>query len=137
MTFELWLFAVGAALIICIVASKVAGKLGVPALLLFLAFGMIAGSEGLAGIDFDDALLARELGTIALALILFAGGLEAKWTEIKPRLGAGLSLATVGVLVTATTIAVVGHFALKLPPMIALLLGALVSSTDAAAVFGV
>ena len=68
----------------------------VPGLLLFLGLGMLAGSEGIGGIEFDDAELARTLGTIALVLILFEGGLTAGWSEIRPVLGTAASLATVG-----------------------------------------
>ena len=67
---------------------------GCPALLLFLGLGMLAGSEGIGGIEFDDAELARTLGTIALVLILFEGGLTAGWPEIRPVLGTAASLAT-------------------------------------------
>ena len=67
-----------------------------PALLLFLGIGMLAGSEGLGGIYFDDAGLARAVGVVALALILFSGGLDTRWTSIRPVLGRGVLLATVG-----------------------------------------
>ena len=81
---------------------RAAGRPGAgPALLLFLALGMLAGSEGIGGIHFANYDLARTLGTIALVLILFEGGLTSGWSEIRPVLGTAASLATVGTLATA------------------------------------
>src|ERR671914_112724 len=82
-------------------AAKVADRVRVPGLLLFLGLGMLAGSEGIGGIEFDDAELARTLGTIGLILILFEGGLTAGWREIRPVLGTAISLATLGTVITA------------------------------------
>src|SRR5687768_12851373 len=82
-------------------AAKVADRVRVPGLLLFLGLGMLIGSEGLGNVEFDDAELARTLGTIGLVLILFEGGLAAGWNEIKPVLGTAVSLATVGTVITA------------------------------------
>src|SRR6201985_4016131 len=89
-----------------LLAAGIAGALWadqvrVPALLLFLALGMLAGSQGIGGIDFSDYDLARTLGTIALVLILFEGGLTSGWSEIRPVVGTAASLATVGALATA------------------------------------
>ena len=84
-----------------IVGALLADRVRIPGLLLFLGLGMLAGSEGIGGIEFDDAELARTLGTIALVLILFEGGLTAGWSEIRPVLGTAASLATVGTVVTA------------------------------------
>ena len=97
---ELILIA-GALLAAGIVGALLADRVRIPGLLLFLGLGMLAGSEGIGGIDFDDAELARTLGTIALVLILFEGGLTAGWSEIRPVLGTAASLATVGTAVTA------------------------------------
>src|ERR687895_2830862 len=79
-------------------AAKVADRVRVPGLLLFLGLGMLAGSEGLGGVDFDDAELTRTLGTIGLVLILFEGGLSAGWGQIRPVLATAVSLATVGTI---------------------------------------
>src|ERR1041384_8096317 len=98
------LFAAAILLLLSILASKASAKLGVPALLLFLVLGMLAGSEGLGGIYFDDAHLSQSLGVVALAFILFAGGLDTEWREIRPRLWQGLSLSTLGVIITALII---------------------------------
>ena len=96
-----------------------------------------AGSEGLGGIYFDDAGLARSVGVVALALILFSGGLDTRWASIRPVLGRGIVLATAGTLVTAGLVGGVVMLVTDLPVLEALLLGAVVSSTDAAAVFSV
>lgn len=128
--------AVAAALVlVAVVASRVGARLGVPALLLFLGIGMLAGSDGPGGIDFDDFQLAQDVGVVALALILFAGGLSTDWDAARPWAGPALGLATVGVVVTAAVTGVVAAWALGLPLEIGLLLGAIVASTDAAAVF--
>src|ERR687897_59661 len=87
--------------LILIAGALLADRVRVPGLLIFLALGMVAGSEGLGGIGFDDAELARTLGTIALVLIIFEGGLTAGWSEIRPVLATAGSLATLGTLVTA------------------------------------
>ena len=92
---ELILIA-GALLAAGIVGALLADRVRIPGLLLFLGLGMLAGSEGIGGIEFDDAELARTLGTIALVLILFEGGLTAGWSEIRPVLGTAASLATIG-----------------------------------------
>lgn len=131
------LLAVGSLLGLSILASKATGRFGVPALLIFLAIGMLAGSDGPGGIYFDDDQAAQSLGVLALAYILFSGGLETQWKDIRPVLAPGLTLATFGVLLTAVVLALcVKHF-LNFSWLEAFLLGAIVSSTDAAAVFAV
>lgn len=124
-------------LLLGIIASQASIRLGVPALLLFLITGMLAGSEGPGGIYFDDAWLAQSLGVVALVLILFAGGLDTEWSAIRPILWQGLSLATVGVLITALLVGAFATIVVGLSWVQGLLLGAIVSSTDAAAVFAV
>lgn len=135
MPIERTLLGVGALLLISIIASKASGRLGFPVLISFLAIGMLAGSEGLGGIYFDNAHVAQSLGVVALALILFAGGLDTEREKIRPVLWQGLSLATIGVLLTAGLMACFARLALDLSWREGLLLGAIVSSTDAAAVF--
>jgi cell volume regulation protein A len=124
-------------LLVSVIASKTSGRLGVPALVVFLLIGMLAGSEGPGGIHFDDPGLAQSLGVLALALILFAGGADTDWRSVRPVVWQALALSTLGVLVTAVTLAVLLHWLLRQPFLEALLLGAIVSSTDAAAVFAV
>jgi cell volume regulation protein A len=137
MTIEIILLTTAILLVLSIIASTASNRLGIPALLLFLVIGMLAGSDGPGGIFFEDAALAQAVGVVALAFILFSGGLDTDWQRIKPVLGPGLALANVGVVVS---MALVGGFAvlmLDFPLLEALLLGAIVSSTDAAAVFSV
>jgi potassium/hydrogen antiporter len=133
-----WALA-GAALLVLggVLASKVSSRLGVPALLLFMGVGMLAGSEGVGGIEFTDYELAQTVGIVALAYILFAGGLGTGWRDIRPVLGHGVGLATVGVAITAAIAGSVAAWALGLSWTTGLLLGAIISSTDAAAVFSV
>ncbi|MBK9179793.1 MAG: potassium/proton antiporter [Acidimicrobiales bacterium] len=130
--------AVAAGLVfIGVLASKVSSRLGIPALLLFIAIGMLAGSEGLGGIEFDDYEIAQSAGVVALAFILFAGGLDTRWSEARPVAGLGVLLATVGVLMTAVIAGSVAALVLDVSWKVGLLLGAIISSTDAAAVFAV
>ena len=120
-----------------IAGALLADRVRVPGLLLFLALGMIAGSEGIGGIDFDDAELARTLGTIALVLILFEGGLTAGWKEIRPVLGTAASLATVGTAVTAVIAGFAAKFLFDLTTLEGMLVGAAIAATDSAAIFAV
>lgn len=130
------LAAIGFLLVLAGLASPLSSRLGVPALVVFLALGMLAGSEGVGGIPFDDYALAFRLGTIALVLILFDGALNTAPTVLRrAALPAGL-LSTLSVVATAALVAGFG-IALGLETPIALLVGAVVSSTDAAATFAV
>ncbi|MFC6591792.1 potassium/proton antiporter [Deinococcus lacus] len=133
---ELQLLILGLLLLVSLVVGRVGGRLGIPGLLLFLGVGMLAGTDGL-GIEFGDYTLAQGMGTAALCFILFQGGLSTDWAETRPVVARGLALATFGVLVTAGVMAAFSHFVLGLPWLIAWLLGAIVSSTDASAVFSV
>jgi len=118
-------------------AAKVADRVRVPGLLLFLGLGILAGSEGIGGVEFDDAELTRTLGTIGLILILFEGGLTAGWEEIRPVLGTAVSLATLGTLVTALITGAVAILLLDLDTLEGLILGSAVAATDSAAIFAV
>jgi potassium/hydrogen antiporter len=131
------LVLVGLFFILAVVASKASSKLGIPALVFFIGIGMLAGSDGPGGFHFDDVELTANLGTIALAFILFAGGLETNWTSLRSVIYRGLSLATLGVALTALFVGLFAHYFLGFTLLGGLLLGAVVSSTDAAAVFGV
>ena len=124
-------------LFISILAGKTSYRFGVPTLIFFLIVGMLAGSEGIGKINFDNPVTAQFIGVVALNFILFSGGLDTKWSYIKPVLARGLLLSTFGVLLTT---AAVGVFIWKITPFTlleGLLLGAIVSSTDAAAVFSI
>ena len=116
-------------------AALLAGRLRVPGLLLFLGLGMLLGSDGLGWIDLSDYELARRIGIIALAAILFEGGLIAGFSEIRPVLRSGLSLALVGTLITAAIIGAAGVWLFDLSTLEGLLLGAILSVTDGAAIF--
>ncbi|GGZ32995.1 K+/H+ antiporter [Echinicola pacifica] len=120
-----------------VLASKTSGKTGIPTLLLFLGVGMLAGSEGLGGIAFDDPSLTQFLGIIALTFILFSGGLDTKWPSVKPVLGQGIALSTLGVLLTSFSLGGFVYWISDLTLLESLLLGSIVSSTDAAAVFSI
>ncbi|HZI25041.1 MAG TPA: cation:proton antiporter, partial [Chryseolinea sp.] len=93
-------------LFLSIIASKTSFRLGIPTLILFLVVGMLAGYDGPGGIYFNDPHMAQFLGVVALTFILFSGGLETKWESIKPILWQGVSLSTVGVLITAISVGV-------------------------------
>jgi potassium/hydrogen antiporter len=120
-----------------IVGALLADRVRIPGLLLFLALGMLAGSQGIGGIEFDDAELARTLGTIALVLILFEGGLTAGWSEIRPVLGTAASLATVGTVVTAVIAGLAATWIFNLSTLEGMLVGAAIAATDSAAIFAV
>ena len=124
-------------LFLSIIASKTSFQLGIPSLILFLVVGMLAGSDGPGGIFFNDYKIAQLLGVVALNFILFSGGLETKWESIKPILWEGVSLAMLGVLITAVAVGVFVSYLLGYSLLEGLLLGAIVSSTDAAAVFSI
>lgn len=139
MTIELtYQFIFGSALLalLCVLASVLSVRLGAPLLLVFLILGMLAGESGPIGIKFDDFGLAFLFGNLALAIIIFDGGLGARRDTFRVSLNPALSLATVGVLITAGLTGAAAHWILRLPWPEALLIGAIVGSTDAAAVFG-
>jgi len=125
----------GLLLALGLAASLLAGHLRIPGLVLFLGVGMLVGSDGLGLIAFTDYGLARTIGIIALALILFEGGLAAGFSEIRPVLGSAVSLAMLGTLVTALVTGVVAYWLLDLTLLQGLLIGAIVSATDGAAIF--
>ncbi|HIJ96590.1 MAG TPA: potassium/proton antiporter [Desulfuromonadales bacterium] len=134
---ELLMLAGSFLLLLGILASKISSRLGIPALVLFLAVGMLAGSEGPGGIHFDDPRLVQTVGVFALAYILFAGGLDTNWRSVRPVLREGMALSTLGVAITALLVGWFVHATLDFSWREGLLLGAIVSSTDAAAVFAV
>ena len=133
---ELILIA-GALLAAGIAGALLADRVRVPGLLLFLGLGMLAGSEGIGGIDFSNVELARTLGTIALVLILFEGGLTAGWSEIRPVLGTAASLATLGTTVTAVIAGFAAKLIFGLDTLEGLIVGAAIAATDSAAIFAV
>ncbi len=124
-------------LFISILAGKTSIRLGVPTLVFFVIVGMLAGSEGLAGITFDNPKVAKFLGTIALSFILFAGGIDTDFKSIRPVLWKGITLSTLGVFLTALLVGLFVYLVTDFTLLEGLLLGSIVSSTDAAAVFSI
>jgi len=132
----LFLAAIGGLLAVSAVFSRASERFGVPVVLAFLFLGMLAGSEGIGGIEFQDAQVAFRLGTAALVLILFDGGLNTRIASARAVAAPALLLASVGVVGTAALVAFAAY-ALGVPWSVAILVGAVVSSTDAATVFAV
>ena len=120
-----------------ILAAMVADRVRVPGLVLFLGLGMLVGTDGPGGVDFDDVELTRTLGTIGLILILFEGGLTAGWREIRPVLGTAVSLAIVGTIVTSILAGLAAAWLFDLGTLESLILGAAIAATDSAAIFAV
>ncbi len=133
---DLFLLVGSAVTLLAILAVRVSSRAGLPSLLIYLLMGVALGDAGL-GIEFDDAQLAHALGFAALAIILAEGGLTTSWSEVRPSIWLGASLATVGVAVSIAVVALAAHFLLGLPWELAVLLAAVTSPTDAAAVFSV
>ena len=127
----------GVLLLLGIASSKFSARLGVPVLVLFLAVGMVAGSEGLGRIPFENYDLANSVGSVALALILFDGGLRTSLASVQRVWKPALALSTIGVLLTSLVTGLAAAWVLKLPLLQGLLVGSIVGSTDAAAVFAV
>jgi cell volume regulation protein A len=124
-------------LFVSIIVGKTSYKFGVPTLLLFLAIGMLAGSDGIGGIRFNDPKAAQFIGIVALNFILFSGGLDTSWKTVKPILKEGLVLSTLGVLLTAVSLGTFVWFLTDFTIYESMLLGSIVSSTDASAVFSI
>ncbi|GAB3762259.1 cell volume regulation protein A [Nocardioides ginsengisegetis] len=141
MTFDVhqldtFLLVGSAVTLLAILAVRFSSRTGLPSLLVYLLMGVALGESG-AGIGFENAELAHSLGFAALAVILAEGGLTTSWREARPSMPLGLSLATLGVAVSVGVVALSGHYLLGLPWELAVLLGAVTSPTDAAAVFSV
>ncbi|QZT35368.1 potassium/proton antiporter [Caldalkalibacillus thermarum TA2.A1] len=132
-----FIFLFSLLLITGVLATKFSYRFGVPALILFIALGMIVGSDGLGIIYFDNASLAQLFGILALIIILFEGGLQTKWDNIKQVAYPSLTLATLGVVLTAVFVGIAVKLILDVTWLEAFLFGAIVGSTDAAAVFAV
>ncbi|MBL7747864.1 MAG: potassium/proton antiporter [Chitinophagaceae bacterium] len=124
-------------LLTSILAGKTSSRFGVPTLILFLIVGILAGSEGIGNIYFDDPNIAQFVGITALNFILFSGGLDTNWETIRPVVWRGISLSTIGVFITALAVGLFVHFFFNFTLLEGLLLGAIVSATDAAAVFSI
>ncbi len=122
--------------LLAVLAVRATSWFGLPSLLIYLAMGVVLG-DSVLGIRFNDAQTAHSLGFVALVVILTEGGLTTQWSELKPSIGLGLTLAILGVAVSVSAVAVVSHLLLSLPWETCWLIGAITSPTDAAAVFSV
>ncbi len=122
--------------LVAILAVRISSRSGLPSLLLYLLMGVALGEEGV-GIGFENAELAHALGFAALVVILAEGGLTTNWSEIRGSMRIGVALATIGVSISVTVVALAAHFVLGLSWELSVLLGAVTSATDAAAVFSV
>ncbi len=128
---------VGALVALGVASSRLSSRLGLPVLVLFMGVGMAAGSEGLGRVAFEDYALASAVGTVALALILFNGGLQTPLASVRTAWRPALALSTVGVALTAGLTGLAAAWVLGIPLLHGMLLGGIVGSTDAAAVFSV
>jgi cell volume regulation protein A len=136
MNLDLWLLLGSVVIITAIVAVRVAHRSGLPSLLLYLALGLLLGESGF-GIQFDDPLVAETLGLAALVLILAEGGITTRWAAVREGVPAAIALATVGSAVSIVIVAAAAHWLIGADWRIAVLLGAVLAPTDAAAVFSV
>jgi len=130
-------FSIGFLIMVAVLANRISGRLGIPTLLVFIAVGMLAGSDGPGGIEFDNPAVANLIGVFALAYILFSGGLATNWRKVKRVAWRAGALATIGVAISATLLGLFATFVLDFTVWEGLLLGSIVSSTDAAAVFSI
>ena len=133
----LLLLVCAAVILVCILASRLSQRLGVPALLLFLLLGMLFGSDGLFRLPFDDFHAAEQICSVALIFIMFYGGFGTRWAAARPVAAQALVLSTLGVAATALLTAAFCHLALRLSFLESFLMGAVISSTDAASVFSI
>ena len=134
---EVYILISASLFLACVIFSKFGDRYGIPVLIIFIFVGMLAGSEGVFKIDFDNAKATQDIGMLCLVLILFAGGFDTSFKAVRPVLKEGIILATLGVILTAAFIALLCYYLLGFSFNDALLLGAIISSTDAAAVFAI
>ena len=136
-TTDVIVLLVGIFLLSGVLMTKLSARAGVPALILFMILGMVLGSDISGIIHFTNAKMAQMVGVFALIIILFEGGLQTQWKHVRPVLGGSAVLATVGVLITTSVVAIAAYYVLNIGWLEAFLLGSIVGSTDAAAVFSV
>lgn len=124
-------------IIVCIAANKFSNKIGIPTLLIFIGFGMLCGTDGIVGITFDDYGFSEQVCSIALMFIIFYGGFGTNWKVARPVAGKSLALSSAGTIITAALTGIFCHFVLGFGLIESFLVGAVISSTDAASVFSV
>lgn len=132
---EMWLLGAALLLIVSVLSSKITSRFGIPSLIFFLGIGMLAGSEGIGKIRFENPSIAKWVGIVSLCLILFSGGMDTSWQHTKKIFVRGILLSTVGVLISTALAAWFAVTFLHISWLEGLLLGAVISCTDAAAVF--
>lgn len=130
------LFAV-VVMIACIICNKVSTRLGIPTLLAFILLGMFFGSDGVIKIHFDNFQFAEQICSIALIFIMFYGGFGTKWSEARESAGKAVVLSSLGTVMTAGLVALFCHFVMKIDLLESMLIGSVISSTDAASVFSI
>ena len=128
---------VAAIILLCLVLTKLSGKIGMPALLAFIVLGMLFGTDGILKIPFDNFGIAEDVCSTALIFIMFYGGFGTNWNQAKPVAVKAVLLSTVGVLLTAALTGVFCYLVLHFSFWEAMLMGAVISSTDAASVFSI
>ncbi|MEX0798077.1 MAG: potassium/proton antiporter [Bacteriovoracaceae bacterium] len=124
-------------LLLSVFLSKSSSKFGLPILILFMFVGIVAGNEGLGGIQYENYELTHSLSLVAICVIIFSGGLGTKMQDVKPVLKSGVVLSSFGVILTTAIVAAFSHLLFEIPVIESLLLGAILSATDAAAVFSI
>ncbi|EQC43155.1 potassium/proton antiporter [Bacteriovorax sp. DB6_IX] len=132
-----YIFVSAIIVLLSVLLSKSSDRFGLPVLLVFLGIGILAGSEGIGGIDFENYELTQFLGTFALCLIIFTGGVETNLEEIMPNLKRGITLSSLGIVVTTALVGFFVNFITDLTLVESMLLGAILSATDAAASFSI
>lgn len=131
------IFLCACVLLSCVIANRFSNKFGIPALFLFMALGMMFGSDGLFKIPFNNYQITNEVCNIALMFIMFYGGFGTKWDIAKPVAVKSILLSTIGVVITAFCVGAFCHYILKFALLDSMLIGAVISSTDAASVFSI
>lgn len=137
MAINLFLLVCAIVIVLCVVLNNVSNKIGIPMLLAFILLGMAFGSDGIVKIPFDNFAVTESICTVALIFIMFYGGFGTRWKEAKPVVVKAGLLSTVGVVITAGITGLFCHYVLKMPMALGFLVGAVLSSTDAASVFSI
>ncbi len=137
MAINLFLLVCAIVIVLCVVLNNVSNKIGIPMLLAFILLGMAFGSDGIVKIPFDNFAITESICTVALIFIMFYGGFGTRWKEAKPVVVKAGLLSTVGVVITAGITGLFCHYVLKMPMALGFLVGAVLSSTDAASVFSI
>ena len=124
-------------IMLCVLAEKFSDRVGMPALMMFMFIGMLFGSDGIFKIPFEDFKLAENVCSVALIFIMFYGGFNTKWQAAKTVAGRAIALSTLGVVLTAAITAICCKWMLGFTWMESMLIGSVLSSTDAASVFAI